>query len=613
MKGYTLKSIRAALLSFFFLIFTGCASMDSISLDSLSLDKISLPKLPSFKFGSDEQWPSYGKNLTNQRFSTLTQINQDNVKNLELAWKFKSGVAATFQASPLVINNVMFISLPHNHVVALDAKTGKELWRYNHKKRDSWRMCCGPANRGLAYSSNKIFIGTVDARLVALDAKTGKKIWDIDVADNDNKFESSNSLSQSDSKSQKDVYGQTGVGIAMAPVTYKDLVIVGITGVGYGLHVDTPRPDAPMGAVIGVDGRFGRPGFLAAYNIQTGKRVWQFDTIPSEGWEGKFRETIEGNISLNRNIAQEKESLKNNKEAWKYGGGSAWSTPAIDEEANTLYFGTGNPSPQMNDISRPGDNLYTVSLVALDATSGKLKWFYQQVPHDVWGYDVASPPVLFEYKKDGKTISAVGQASKTGWYYIHNRITGDLLAKTEPFVPQKNLFAKATAEGTVLYPGILGGANWGPTSLDEKNQIAFVSAIHAPIKYTLVDEPARDDLPAIRYASSEPTQDERWGLLSAIDLNSKKIKWQVKTPQPLTGGLLATEGNLVFMGEGNGNFNAYDAKNGKLLWTNKVDAGVNAPPISYEIDGTQYIAVAAGGNSIFGFKEGDNILVYKLK
>jgi glucose dehydrogenase len=153
--------------------------MDSISLDSLSLDKISLPKLPSFKFGSDEQWPSYGKNLTNQRFSTLTQINQDNVKNLELAWKFKSGVAATFQSSPLVINNVMFISLPHNHVVALDAKTGKELWRYNHKKRDSWRMCCGPANRGLAYSSNKIFIGTVDARLVALDAKTGKKVWDI--------------------------------------------------------------------------------------------------------------------------------------------------------------------------------------------------------------------------------------------------------------------------------------------------------------------------------------------------------------------------------------------------------------------------------------------------
>jgi len=149
--------------------------MDSISLDSLSLDKLSLPKLPSFKFGSDEQWASYGKNLTNQRFSTLTQINKDNVNNLELAWKFKSGVAATFQASPLVINNVMFVSLPHNHVVALDAKTGKEIWRYSHKKRDNWRMCCGPANRGLAYSSNKIFIGTVDARLIALDAKTGKK------------------------------------------------------------------------------------------------------------------------------------------------------------------------------------------------------------------------------------------------------------------------------------------------------------------------------------------------------------------------------------------------------------------------------------------------------
>ncbi|MEK9825406.1 MAG: PQQ-binding-like beta-propeller repeat protein, partial [Methylotenera sp.] len=376
---------------------------------------------------------------------------------------------------------------------------------------------------------------------------------------------------------------------------------------------DTPRIDAPLGAVIGVSGLYGRPGFLAAFDVNTGKRVWQFDTIPAQGWEGVFAETTSDGVSLNRNIAAEKASMKDYQDAWRYGGGSAWSTPAVDPASNTLFFGTGNPSPQMNDISRPGDNLYTVSLVALDTETGKLKWHYQQVPHDLWGYDLASPPVLFNYVKDGKTIPAVGQAGKTGWYYVHDRNTGKLLIKSEAFVPQKNMFIKATKEGVVLYPGILGGANWSPSAVDEQAQTSFVAGIHAPIKYTLVEEPAKDGMPGIRYASSEPTKDPRWGTLSAIDLSSGKIKWQVKTAQPLMGGLLATRGGLIFMGEGDGFFNAYASDSGELLWQTKADAGVNAPPISYEIDGEQYVAVAAGGNAIFGFTAGDNVLVYKLK
>lgn len=185
--------------------------------------------------------------------------------------------------------------------------------------------------------------------------------------------------------------------------------------------------------------------------------------------------------------------------------------------------------------------------------------------------------------------------------------------KSEAFVPQKNLFAKPTREGTELYPGILGGANWGPSALDDKAQVGFVAAIHAPIKYTLVEEPAKDGFPAIRYASSEPTKDPRWGTLSAVNLVTGKIQWQVKTAQPLTGGVLATRGNLLFMGEGDGSFNAYNSNTGDLLWQAKVDAGVNAPPISYEIDGVQYVAVAAGGNAIFGYTAGDNIVVYALK
>jgi PQQ-dependent dehydrogenase (methanol/ethanol family) len=446
---------------------------------------------------------------------------------------------------------------------------------------------------------------------VALDAKNGAKLWDIDVADDSAQTENTSSLSKLDS--QKQAYGGTGIGIAMAPVVYKGKVIVGVTGVGYGLHVDQPTKDAPLGAVVGVDGRYGRPGFLAAYDVKDGKRLWQFDTIPPQGWEGQYTQTTADGIHLNRDIAMEKAHAALNADAWRYGGGSAWSTPAIDIHSHTLYFGTGNPSPQMNDISRPGDNLYTVSLVALDTETGKLKWYYQQVPHDLWGYDLASPPALFDYQHNGKMIPAVGQASKIGWYYVHDRVTGKLLMKSEAFVPQKNLFAKPTQAGTVLYPGILGGANWSPTAVDENSQTSFVAAIHAPIRYTLVNEPAKNDAPAIRYASSEPTKDERWGVLSAINLTTGKMRWQVKTEQPLIGGLLATCGGLVFTGEGNGHFNAYDSSSGKLLWQTKADAGVNAPPISYEIDGVQYIAVAAGGNSIFGYTAGDNVMVYALK
>jgi len=561
---------------------------------------------------SNKDWPSFGRDYTNQRMSPLTQINLQNVKNMTLAWQFKSGVSATFQATPIVTNGVMVVALPYNHVVALDAKTGQELWRYKHERKANWKMCCGPANRGVAVSEGKVFIGTVDARLIALDAKTGAKLWDIDVADDTALTEDTSSLSKLDAKSQKDMYGGTGIGINMAPVVYRGKVIVGVTGVGYGLHVDTPRLDAPLGAVIGVDGRYGRPGFLAAYEVKNGKRVWQFDTIPAQGWEGVFAETTSDGISLNRDIAAEKANLENNKDAWRYGGGSAWSTPAIDTKTNTLFFGTGNPSPQMNDTSRPGDNLYTVSLVALDTETGKIKWHYQQVPHDVWGYDLASPPVLFDYVKDGKKIAAVGQASKTGWYYVNDRATGQLIMKSDAFVPQKNLFSKATTEGTVLYPGILGGSNWSPSALDEQNQTSFVAGIHSPIKYTLVEEPAKNGLPAIRYASSEPTKDPRWGVLSAINLTTGKIRWQVKTEQPLMGGVLATRGGLVFMGEGDGKLNAYNSNTGDLLWQAKVDAGVNAPPISYEIDGVQYVAVVAGGNAIFGFPAGDNVLVYAL-
>jgi glucose dehydrogenase len=558
------------------------------------------------------EWPSFGRDYANQRYSPLKQVDRTNVAKLDIAWKVKTGVSASFQSTPIVVDGVMYVSLPYNHVLALDARTGKQLWRYEHQRRQDWKMCCGPANRGVAVGYGKVFMGTVDARLVALNAKTGKLEWDIDAVEAAVATEGQESLSNADPNRIAKTTGGTGIGIAMAPVVYQGKVIVGITGVGYGLHIDNPRDDAPLGAVIGVTGRYGRPGFLAAFDVQSGKRVWQFDTIPAKGWEGQFRETTPDGVKLNRDIAQEKARLGDHPDAARFGGGSAWSTPAIDAANGLLYFGTGNPSPQMNDVARPGDNLYTVSLVALDIRTGKIRWHYQQVPHDLWGYDLASPPVLFELVRDGKRIPAVGQAGKTGWFYVHDRLTGELLFKSDAFVPQHNLFAKATFEGTRLFPGILGGANWSPIALSETDQRVFVAGIHAPIKYTLHETPGKNGEPLIRYASSEPVDEARWGLLSAIDLRTGKIAWQQKTEQPLVGGVLATAGGLVFTGEGNGSFNAYDQQTGALLWQAKADAGVNAPPIAYEIDGVQYVAVAAGGNSIFGYKQGDNILVYSL-
>ncbi|MFW5432617.1 MAG: pyrroloquinoline quinone-dependent dehydrogenase [Methylophilaceae bacterium] len=560
-----------------------------------------------------QDWPSYGNDYTSQRFSRATQINVDNVKNLTLAWQHNSGVVGSFQTTPIVQNGIMYFSLPFNHVVALDAVTGKELWRYEHDRREDWKMCCGPQNRGVAVSDGKVYIGTVDARLIALDASNGHKLWDIDVVEAAISREGQEALNQDDPNKARKVTGGTGIGIGMAPVVYKGKVFIGITGVGYGLHIDNPREDAPLGAVIGVAGRFGRPGFLAAFDVNDGKRIWQFDTIPSEGWEGDFTEVTEDGVKLQRDVAAEKAAMAKYPDSASLGGGSAWSTPAIDTENDILYFGTGNPSPQMNDVSRPGDNLYTVSLVALDINTGERKWHYQQVPHDLWGYDLASPPVLFDYSLDGKTIPAVGQASKTGWFYIHDRLTGKLLKKSDAFVPQKNMFAKATFEGEVVYPGILGGSNWSPVSMDHDKQLVFISGIHSPIKYTLHETPAKDGNPAIRYASSEPTDDPSWGLFSAVDFSTGKVVWQNKTEQPLVGGSLATAGGVVFVGEGNGQFNAYNSQTGEQLWQAKSEFGVNAPPISYTVNGVQYIAVASGGNWIMGFKQGDAMLVYKLE
>lgn len=557
-------------------------------------------------------WLTHGRDFTNQRFSPLTSITTQNVKRLVPKWIYQPGTSQSFQTTPLVADGVMYVSAPGSHAMAVDAKTGRELWRYDHKSKAA-KLCCGPANRGVALGYGKVFIASVDARLIALDQATGKVLWDHSMADTaGDPTEDRAALGQGDPALKGNVTGSTGVGAVAAPLVYDGKVIVGITGVGYGLHLDSDRPGAPLGTVVGVAGRYGRPGFLAAYDAATGNPVWQFDTT-QEGWEGKLEAKTADGVPLPRDIAAEKASLPKFKDAWKFGGGSIWHSPAVDPELGLIYLGIGNPSPQSAGESRPGDNLYTVSLVALELATGKVRWHYQQVPHDMWGYDVASPPSLFNVTIDGKVIAAVGQASKLGWYFVHDRRDGKLLYKSEAFVPQDNMFKAPTKEGIIISPGVGGGANWSPTSVDEKNGMVFVAAMHMPTRYHTQELAAVGDKPPVTYYTFEPAKGPAWGTLSAIDLSARgKIKWQVKTPEPLVGGVLATAGGVLFSGEGNGDFSAFDAKTGARLWQFNCGAGVNAPPISYEIDGKQYVAVAAGGSQLWGFRQGGAVVVFGL-
>ncbi|TNE79655.1 MAG: hypothetical protein EP334_03935 [Gammaproteobacteria bacterium] len=322
--------------------------------------------------------------------------------------------------------------------------------------------------------------------------------------------------------------------------------------------------------------------------------------------------TTAGGAPLNRDIAREKAQYKKFKDTWKIGGGSIWTTPAIDEATGIMYFGTGNPAPNMDDSTRPGDNLHTSSVVALDSRTGKLEWAFQEVPHDRWGYDAASPVVLFDTVIDGKKVAAVGQAGKTGWFYVLDRKSGELLFKSEAFVPQSNLFADPSEEGVTIYPGIDGGSNWSPVAVDPSENVVFIAGVHLPITYYRKKVSNQSNGPWESYSYFEIDHASKYGLLTAIDLNNGRKQWQHKTANPLIGGVLHTAGGLVFSGEGGGELFALDAETGQKLWGFKTRYGVNAPPITYQVNHKQYIAVAAGGNKIQGYSVGDELLVFSL-
>ncbi len=597
------RRLRGVLIT---LVLSGIAAV--VATPAMSVDEARLREASN----ATTDWLTYGHNYENQRFSRLDQINRNNVKRLVPVWIYQTGISATFLASPVVADGVMYLSTPRNDVVALDAVTGVQKWRYHHTMKTD-KLCCGPANRGVSVGYGAVYMATADARLIALDMQTGEVKWDIFMAAPDkDPTETVAELAEDDPWRNQNVTGSSGLGANMAPLVFDGMIIAGVTGAGYGLHVDDESGEE-LGAVIGFQGSFGRRGYLAAYDADTGKEIWRWYTTKADGWEGEWRTETPDGAPLYRDIAAEKARMAKYADAWKVGGGSLWSTPALDKDLGLLYLGTGNPAPQMDDISRPGDNLYTLSVVALDVRTGKLRWHYQQVPHDLWGYDVGSPPVLFDVKHNGRTVKAVGEASKTGWFYVNDRVSGELLYKSENYVPHRNIFRPPTEQGIVIAPGAAGGTSWSPVSYDPATGLAYVTGIHMPTRYTVRERPASGGKPALRYSVLEVADEPRWGVLSAIDTRARgKIRWQTKTRDILVGGVVATSGGLVFMGQGSGEFSAFDSASGEQLWSFNCGAGVNAPPITYEIDGTQYVTVAAGGHNLFGFPRGDAVITFAL-
>lgn len=496
--------------------------------------------------GDAKNWLLHGRTYSNEQYSPLTQINATNVSALVPVALTQTGVTAAFEATPIVVNGIMYVSTPtvghHMKIVAVNAATGARIWEAEYGL-DSYKDCCGPVNRGVAVGYGMVYVATLDDRLIAFDATDGRELWQTNVADPD-----------------------AGYSETMAPQIYDGLVIIGSAG-----------------------GEWPLRGFVAAYDARLGKQVWRWNTTDPSSYKG---------------------------DSWKTGGATVWTTPAIDVRRGLVIFSTSNPNPNLYGGDRTGDNLYSVSIVALDAKTGTLRWYYQEVKHDLWDYDATSNVVLFDAAdRNGKSVPAAGEAGKSGWFYIVDRTDGHLIRRSEPFVTHLNTFAMPDKQGAVIMPGANGGSEWSAPAYSPKTHMVYVLGINQLMKFTM--KPPVTIPGQFRFGSMFSTVDQtlvrnRNGSVSAIDVNTGKIAWQYKTPQPMIGGALATGGNLVFTGEGDGWFDALDARTGKRLWRFQLGAGVNAPPISYEVGNEQYIAVAAGGNSELNYPRGDVIAIFTL-
>src|SRR3954451_4669958 len=524
-----------------------------------------------------QNWLMYSGSYSSQRYSPLRQIDPANVKNLEQKWLYQSPVIGNWQSTPLVVDGIMYLTQRPNDVVALDAKTGRAFWIYRHNTAPDQKACCGSNNRGVAILGDSLFMGTLDGYLISLNAKSGRPRWKIKVAEY-----------------------MAGYSITHAPLVIKDKVIVGVGG-----------------------GELGIRGFIAAYDAQSGKELWRFYTIPAPGEPGS--ETWEK--------CPPNAKAYCDPDAWKHGGGSIWMTGSYDPDLNLTYWGVGNAGPDWNNAQRPGDNLYTDSVVALDADTGRLKWHYQFTPHDNYDYDSEQVPVLADITWRGGPLKAMVWANRNGNFYVLDRATGKFL-RAKPFVKVNWMdtfdehgrpHQTPQPAGQPTWPGNQGGTNWYSPSYSPHTGMFYVSAWEGyatlfggtPVEYQegrnfgggvnrpFVPIPGAPAVPGIRRGPiNNWTEAAATGAVLALDAATGDLKWKFPMTDVTDSGILTTASDVLFTGGREGYFQALDARNGTLLWKASLGAQIVSGPITYEVDGKQYVTAISGLSlCVFGLRE----------
>ncbi len=509
-----------------------------------------------------ENWLTYNGDYMSQRYSRLDQITPDNVTNLELKWILQNQVFGAWQSNPIIADGVMYVTERPNSVMAVDANTGRVFWKFRHTPSENARVCCGANNRGVAVLDDRVFMGTLDARLIALDRINGQPLWNAKVAD-----------------------VNLAYSVTMAPLVVKDKIIVGVGGGEYGIR-----------------------GYVAAFDAETGEQAWKTYTIPGPGEPG--HDSWEG-------------------DDWEHGGASVWITGSFDPELNLTYWGVGNPGPDWNAGQRPGDNLFSDSVIALDADTGELEWYFQFTPNDGYDYDSVQVPVLADMIWRGEPKKVMMWANRNGYFYVLDRVTG-LFLEGKPFVTvnwSSGLDEKGRPiptpqpEGMPTYPGNQGGTNWYPPSYSPRTGLFYFSAwenyatIYRAEESEYVPGQAflgggfsvlapSPDAPTIGIGRTNPinnwTDEVGYASLKAMDPQTGEAVWSYNQYDVSDSGMLTTASDLLFTGGREGYFHAIDARSGDLIWNVNLGGQIVMAPVTYMVDGIQYVSVISG-NSLSTF------------
>ncbi len=522
-----------------------------------------------------EDWLSHGRTYSEQRYSPLTQINDKNIGELGLAWYVDLASTRGIEATPLVADGVMYTTESWSVVHALDAGTGEQLWQYDPEvpRTSGAFACCDVVNRGVALWQDKLFVGTIDGRLIALDSATGSPVWDVQTTD------------------PQQPYTITGALRVM-----KGKVVIGNGGAEYGVR-----------------------GYVSAYDADTGELVWRFYTVP-------------GDPSLPfESAAMERAAETWTGEWWTMGGGgTVWDSMAYDPELDLLYVGVGNGSPWDRKLRSPGggDNLFLASIVALKADTGEYVWHYQTTPGETWDYTATQHMILADLQMEGEVRKVIMQAPKNGFFYVLDRATGEFIS-AKPYVPVdwathidaqgrpvESAGVRERADPRLTKPSPMGGHNWQPMAYSPGTGLVYIPA--ADLAFPYLEDPGFQYKPGVTntgldHATMSMPEDPRVqqavletlsGSLIAWDPIAQKQAWRVPHSSPWNGGILATAGNLLFQGRAKGEFVAYRADTGERQWSMNAQSGVLAAPVTYALDGEQYVTVMVGWGTAYGLISG---------